>query len=176
MKARCASLIASELTTPPAIADIFISPQPAWQERRCRMLGSTTLRRAIRWQTMAANTTNRAGSGDLVGLVVDDDALVRETVAEVLEDVFDRVYRASDGVAGLEVLHQHPEISLIVTDIAMPRLDGLAFASQARHLHPDLKVLFVSGLQQPPPAEGFLAKPFPARALVSAVQQLLGAS
>ena len=55
----------------------------------------------------------------------------------------------------------------------MPRLDGIAFASQARRLRPDVKVLFVSGLQRPPGTEEFLAKPFRARALMSAVRQLL---
>ena len=66
-------------------------------------------------------------------------------------------------------------ISVVVTDIAMPRLDGVTFASQARLLHPDLKVLFLSGMQRPPASEEFLAKPFPVRALVSAVQHLLDA-
>ncbi len=110
-----------------------------------------------------------------IGMVVDDDALVRESVAEVLEDVCDHVYRASDGVEGLEMLSQHPDISVIITDIAMPRLDGVTFASRARLLHPDLKVLFLSGMQRPPASEEFLAKPFPVRALVSAVQHLLDA-
>ena len=124
---------------------------------------------------MAASTTKQIVSTQPIGMVVDDDALVRESVAEVLEDVCDHVYRASDGVEGLEVLRQHPDISVIVTDIAMPRLDGVTFASRARLLHPDLKVLFLSGLQRPPASEEFLAKPFPVRALVSAVQHLLDA-
>jgi CheY-like chemotaxis protein len=94
-------------------------------------------------------------------------------VAEVLEDLCDHVYRAADGIEGLEVLRRLPDISVIVTDIAMPRLDGITFASQARRLHPKVKVLFVSGLQRPPPTEEFLAKPFRARALISAVRQLL---
>jgi CheY-like chemotaxis protein len=108
-----------------------------------------------------------------VGMVVDDDAMVRESVAAVLEGVCDEVYQAGDGLEGLEVLDAHPDISLIITDISMPRLDGIAFANQARRLHPELKVLFVSGLQRPPASETFLEKPFPLRALVSAVLQLL---
>jgi CheY-like chemotaxis protein len=124
---------------------------------------------------MAAGTTKQIVSTQPIAMVVDDDELVRESVAEVLEDVCDHVYRASDGVEGLEVLRLHPDISVIVTDIAMPRLDGVTFASQARLLHPDLKVLFLSGLQRPPASEEFLAKPFPVRALVSAVQHLLDA-
>ena len=106
-------------------------------------------------------------------MVVDDDALVRESVAEVLEDLCDQVYQAADGQEGLEMLEQHPDISVIVTDIAMPRLDGIAFASKARRLHPELKVLFVSGMQRPPASEEFLAKPFRVLALVSALNQLM---
>lgn len=110
-----------------------------------------------------------------IGLVLDDDALIRESVAAVLEDMCDYVYQGRDGVEGLRLLSEHPDISLVVTDIAMPRLDGLAFADAARRLHPDLRVLFVSGLQRPPASETFLEKPFPLRALVSAVHQLLDA-
>ena len=124
---------------------------------------------------MAAGTTQQIVSTQPIAMVVDDDSLVRESVAGVLEDLCDHVYRASDGVEGLEMLRQHPDISVIVTDIAMPRLDGIAFASQARRLHPDLKVLFVSGMQRPPASEEFLAKPFPARALVAALHHLLHA-
>jgi CheY-like chemotaxis protein len=124
-------------------------------------------------QQVAASTANEIVSTHPIGMVVDDDALVRESVAEVLEDLCDHVYRASDGVEGLEMLRQHPDISVIVTDIAMPRLDGIAFASQARRLYPALKVLFVSGMQRPPASEEFLAKPFPTRALISALHHLL---
>jgi len=106
-------------------------------------------------------------------MVIDDDALVRATVAEMLEDLCDEVYQAADGVEGLELLREHTDIALVVTDIAMPRLDGLAFARRARRLQPDLKVLFVSGRQRPPISEEFLEKPFRWRALVSAVAHLL---
>jgi CheY-like chemotaxis protein len=124
---------------------------------------------------MPAMMMNSVKSTHPIGMVVDDDALVRETVAEVMEDMCDQVYQASNGEEGLELLRSHPDISVIVTDIAMPRLDGVSFASQARQMHPEVKVLFVSGRQRPPPTEEFLAKPFRARALVSALTQLLGA-
>jgi CheY-like chemotaxis protein len=108
-----------------------------------------------------------------VGMVVDDDALTREAVAAILAELCDAVYQASDGLEGLEVLEHHPDISLVVTDITMPRLGGIDFARQARRRHPELKVLFVSGRQHPPASEEFLVKPFPVRALLSAVQHLL---
>jgi two-component system cell cycle sensor histidine kinase/response regulator CckA len=115
---------------------------------------------------------DQVGHSHCVGLVVDDDDLVRENVVAILEALCDEVYAASDGLEGLRVLHDHPDITVIVTDIAMPQLDGIGFIKQARRQHPDLKVLFLSGLQAPP-QETFLAKPFMARALVAAVNQLL---
>jgi CheY-like chemotaxis protein len=124
---------------------------------------------------MAATLHEENGSTLPIGMVVDDDELVRESVVAMLEDLCDQVYQASDGLEGLEVLADHPDISLVVTDIAMPRLDGIGFACRARRIHPDLKVLFLSGLQQPPASEEFLAKPFMRRALMSAVQHLLAA-
>ena len=82
----------------------------------------------------ATVTTQHTNSTPPVGMVVDDDVLVRDTVAEVLEDVCDHVYRASDGVEGLEMLRQHPDISVIVTDISMPRLDGIAFGDVKNYI------------------------------------------
>jgi CheY-like chemotaxis protein len=124
---------------------------------------------------MAAREVARNGPTDCVGLVVDDDALIRESVAAVLEDLCGQVYQAADGMEGLDLLEQHPDISVIVTDIAMPRLDGIAFAHQARRRHPELKVLFVSGMQRPPESEEFLLKPFRAHALASALHHLMEA-
>jgi two-component system cell cycle sensor histidine kinase/response regulator CckA len=124
---------------------------------------------------MAEILDQENGCPPCVGMVVDDDALVRETVVAILEELCEEVYEAADGVEGLEVLGDHPDISVVITDIAMPRLDGIGFARQARREHPDLRVLFVSGLQHPPASEEFLPKPFPRRALVSAVQHLLAA-
>jgi CheY-like chemotaxis protein len=122
---------------------------------------------------MSETLDQEKGCPHPVGMVVDDDALVRETVVAILEELCDEVYEASDGLEGLEVLEHHPDISLVVTDISMPRLDGIGFARHARREHPELKVLFVSGLQHPPDTEEFLPKPFRRRALVSAVQHLL---
>lgn len=124
---------------------------------------------------MAARKMTDNAPAECVGLVVDDDALIRESVAAVMEDICDHVYQAADGLEGLDVLEQHPDISVVVTDIAMPRLDGIAFASQARRRRPELKVLFVSGMQRPPAREEFLLKPFRTNALVSALHHLMDA-
>lgn len=134
---------------------------------------SETVGSALGATTMAARPDEEGNGARRIGMVVDDDAMLRESVAAILADLCDEVYEASDGLEGIEVLQHHPDISVVVTDIAMPRLDGIGFVNQARRLHPELKVLFVSGLQRPPGSESFLAKPFVARALISAVRHLL---
>jgi len=85
---------------------------------------------------MAETLHEEVGCAHRVGLVVDDDEMIRESISEVLADLCDEVYVAADGLEGLEVLEHHPNITVIVTDIAMPRLDGVAFAKRARELHP----------------------------------------
>jgi CheY-like chemotaxis protein len=125
---------------------------------------------------MAEPAEKEQSSPHYAGLVVDDDKLMRESVSETLSDLGVEVHQASDGLEGLEVLEHHPEIAVVVTDIAMPRLDGIGFAQRARALHPDLKVLFVSGRQAPPASETFLSKPFHYAALVSAVRGLLASA
>ncbi|MEJ0020935.1 MAG: response regulator [Acetobacteraceae bacterium] len=160
---------------PFTIAELFLGFRSFRLERPAGAGGSIHRGSDDMNDEMAAKMTDRNESAPPVGMVVDDDALVRESVAEVLEDLCGHVYRAADGLEGLEMLRQHPDISVIVTDIAMPRLDGITFADRARRIHPALKVLFVSGMQRPPASEEFLAKPFPTRALVSALHHLLEA-
>jgi CheY-like chemotaxis protein len=159
----------------PAIADNLIGSEVRPAGTFVQDIGFNNVWQDGTVHEMAASTTKQVATAPPVGMVVDDDDLVRESVAEVLEDLCDHVYRAADGIEGLAILREHPDISVIVTDIAMPRLDGIAFASQARRLYPDVKVLFVSGMQRPPASEEFLAKPFPARALVSALHHLMDA-
>ena len=111
-----------------------------------------------------------------VGMVVDDDALVREIRGRMLEDLCDHVYQASDGLEGLEMLRQHPDISVIVTDIAMPRLDGIAFAragaaAASRSQGAVRQRPAAAAGQRGVPGEAVSA----ARALVSAVHHLMEA-
>ena len=91
---------------------------------------------------MLAQTDEQARPASCAGLVVDDDELMRESVSATLSDLGVEVHQAADGLEGLEVLESHPEIAVVVTDIAMPRLDGVSFIQRARARHPGLKVLF----------------------------------
>jgi CheY-like chemotaxis protein len=72
---------------------------------------------------------------------------------EMLEEAGFEVFEAADGVEGLELLQAHPEISLLVSDIKMPRMDGYALTQAGLDLKPELKVLLMTGYShEPPPA------------------------
>ena len=97
-------------------------------------------------------------------LLVEDDALVRETVNEVLIADGLRVTMAATGPAGLDRI-KDTEFDLVVTDIALPGgLDGVRMMQKARALRPGLRCVFMSG-EQPPsdsdrPLDEFVPKPF----------------
>ncbi len=117
-------------------------------------------------------------------LLVEDDLRVREVLAAYLRvDDFD-VVEASDGVEGLE-LARSEQPGLIVTDIMMPRLDGLSMVRQLR-CDPalrDIPVLLVSGHAEPPTdldlragPLAYLAKPVTLGGFLAAVRKLRHAS
>ena len=78
-------------------------------------------------------------------LVAEDEAMLRIVAVETLKDEGFTVFEAGDGVSALEVLRDHPEIELLISDIKMPRLGGYELAEGALALRPDLKVLFMTG-------------------------------
>src|SRR6185312_9400797 len=86
-------------------------------------------------------------------LLAEDEAMLRLLAVEMLEEAGVEVFAAADGLEGLELLKNHPEISLLVSDIKMPRMDGYALAEAGLALKPDLKILLMTGYaQDPPPA------------------------
>ena len=106
-------------------------------------------------------------------LVVDDDALVREVTAWMLADAGHHVHEASDGVAALDFLMNAGPVDLMITDINMPRMDGLELVERAKARWPALPVLLVSGRPQPPGTQAFMAKPFGWDTLIKAVGRVL---
>jgi len=83
-------------------------------------------------------------------LVADDAIEVRETIASVLESFGLLVIQASDGVDALEKFqaHQH-DISLVISDIVMPKMDGVDSVLEMRKTHPELPVIFITGYDAP---------------------------
>lgn len=78
-------------------------------------------------------------------LVVEDNPLNNELMKMMLEDIGYTVLTASDGDVGLEILEKEPAIELIVTDIFMPKKEGIGLirAVRSRHLH--VKIVAVTG-------------------------------
>ncbi|MDH4094846.1 MAG: PAS domain S-box protein [Betaproteobacteria bacterium] len=114
-------------------------------------------------------------------LVVEDQGPVREIAAGFLSHLGYRVHQAADAEAALRVLRTEPDIDLLFTDLALPGMDGVALAQQARALRPALRVLYTTGyasgsmLARLPEAErgAVLAKPYRREELAFLVRRAL---
>src|SRR5438270_2453952 len=85
-----------------------------------------------------------AGVEPLRVLVIDDDRFHAETVAEVLEKVGDQVTVATSGKAGSDAIDRD-EFDVILTDLRMSGIDGLAIVRKARQEQPDAEVVVMTG-------------------------------
>ena len=79
-----------------------------------------------------------------VVLLVDDDAMVRLSIAAFLEDGGHIVEQASDGIAALESFRQRRP-ALIITDLKMPRMDGLSLLREIAAAGEPVPVIVMSG-------------------------------
>lgn len=78
-------------------------------------------------------------------LVIDDDHAVRKTICDnLLESGYD-VYDAEDGEQGLKVIQSGKTPHVVITDIIMPRKEGLETIMELRKTHPDIKLIAISG-------------------------------
>lgn len=105
-------------------------------------------------------------------LVVDDDPLVRENTAALLEDLGHQVRAADSGEAALALLREPERYDILITDQIMPVMTGTQLARIVRLEKPDLPILLVSGysnLTEEGLALRTLAKPFTQEALNAAI-------
>lgn len=84
------------------------------------------------------------GHGQLTILVVEDDRCLRRLLARVLSFEGYTVCTARNGIEALEVLHHH-SVSLIVTDLCMPGMDGGELIRQLERYRPWIPVIVLSG-------------------------------
>jgi two-component system cell cycle sensor histidine kinase/response regulator CckA len=123
----------------------------------------------------------RAAAGILV-LVVDDEAAVRRFASRVLEREGYAVVEAKDGLEALELLKNSAlSIEVVVSDIVMPRLNGVELMQALAVSHPRLPVILMSGFATGALAElgiaapcAILPKPFPSDRLLEEVQRCAG--
>lgn len=101
-----------------------------------------------------------------VVLVVDDEPLLRLNATGALQDVGCRTYEAGEADEAMGMIENHPEISVLFTDINMPgETDGLALAGRVHSVRPDIQLIITSGRERPAPTEipddgQFIAKPY----------------
>jgi two-component system cell cycle response regulator CpdR len=93
-------------------------------------------------------------------LVVDDEPLVLEVTASMLEDLGCVVTTASSGADAMRTLADDPSITILITDINMPGMSGYELAERAATSRPGLRVLLLSGRE--PGGHGYpmIRKPF----------------
>jgi PAS domain S-box-containing protein len=84
-------------------------------------------------------------NGDKTVLVVEDEALVRMLIVDVLEELGYRVLEARDANEAMPVISSGAPIDLLLTDVGLPGLNGRRLAEVARQHRPDLRVLFLTG-------------------------------
>jgi CheY-like chemotaxis protein len=112
-------------------------------------------------------------------LVVEDEALVRMVAVDALADSGLRSFEAGDAAEALRLLDEHPEISLVFTDIDMPgHMDGLQLVRRVHDERPRMELIVTSGhqrvLDRDLPDHGtFLCKPYRTAQLIALVRQKL---
>ena len=115
-------------------------------------------------------------AGQIV-LVIDDEPLVRKTLARLLEGMGLTALMAATGAEGLQILETRADVALVLLDLSMPEMSGAEALSRIAALRPSLPVFVVSGWVADPEelgsARGVIQKPFTARELAEALETVL---
>lgn len=77
-------------------------------------------------------------------LIVDDDDALRELLADILESRGYNVIASSDGYKALELIQQE-KVSLVISDLEMPRINGIELAKRIKTLKPNLPIAIITG-------------------------------
>ena len=133
-------------------------------------------------ETATVPTASAPAAGSETILLVEDETVVRQLVAEILETTGYTVLQAGDGPSALELLRRHAEpVELLVTDVVMPGMSGPEVAKAVTAMRPGMQVLYTSGYTDQAighhgvlePGIAFLQKPFSADDLTTKVRGLL---
>ncbi len=113
-------------------------------------------------------------------LIVDDDLNVLEVLGARLTSAGFRIFKAENGAEALQLLRKE-QVDLMISDVKMPHMDGVALFKEARALCSDLPIIFLTAHGTIPNAvsavksgvDDYLEKPFDGRELVKRVNQIL---
>lgn len=112
-------------------------------------------------------------------LIVEDEPITRIVAADAIADHGVMAWEAGDATEALQMLHDHPRIGLLFTDVVVPgEMDGLDLAQKVSRCRPDIEVIVTSGAvaidQEELPENGtFLPKPYHADSMARMVTRKL---
>ncbi|MBN1934599.1 MAG: response regulator, partial [Anaerolineae bacterium] len=133
-------------------------------------------------ETATTHIAHPSGRGDATILLVEDEVSVRQITRRILERDGYVVLEASLPSEALRIGREHlGDIDLLITDVVMPEMGGRDLAEQMIALHPDFKVLYISGYSHDAIAHhgildlgvDWLEKPFLPEALTDKVREML---
>ena len=111
-------------------------------------------------------------------LLAEDDDVMRQYLVRALERAGYRVTAVDRGTAALDLVESGQAFDLLLTDIVMPEMDGIELAQKVTLIHPDMKVMFITGFSavslkagQAMPNAKVLSKPFHLKDLVAEVDR-----
>jgi PAS domain S-box-containing protein len=134
--------------------------------------------------TDSGDSPGPRGRGELI-LVVDDEKPLRDVVCAILLNNGYRAIGCANGEEAITLFKANPaDVSLVVTDVDMPRMGGVDLSDALLKLHSGIRLLAMSGLSRSQTdgtgfeaihklANGFLLKPFRPSTLLSSVRQIL---
>jgi len=136
--------------------------------------------------TRPGDTAEMLAPKDLTGvgtvMLVEDEDPVRIFGARALRNKGYKVLEAKSGEAALELIQTADgAIDLLITDVVMPHMDGPALIREVREIHPDMKVIFISGYTEDAFRQRldsnsdihFLPKPFSLKQLATKVKEVI---
>lgn len=117
---------------------------------------------------------------DLI-LVVDDEETIREIVSSMLSGAHFQTRQASSGIEALALLESGEEFDLVLSDLMMPEMDGIALLEKAKERYPDLPIVMVTAVHDIQVAlqalrngaYDYLLKPFEREQLMATVRRAL---
>ncbi len=120
------------------------------------------------------------GEGELI-LVVDDEDSIRDITKKSLESYNYKAITANDGIEAIALYAEHRDrISIVLTDIVMPAMDGLTTIRTLQKINPQVKIIAVSGLVSNDKInavteigiKAFLSKPYTAKQLLQTIGEV----
>ena len=109
-----------------------------------------------------------------VVLVVDDEPALLDVIADLLEELGCEVVTARNGNEALAKLAADERITVLMTDVQMPGMDGYELAERARQTRPHLRILALSGRDPGEKGIPVVRKPFTKARLAEAMAETTG--